>query len=308
MVSIAFSPCGISSFFEICDTNLDGTPLTNPEEIGSRGGGFALSKGVTTEVSTHPSERTEIEIYINGKKVDANTTKTVVTTLLHPLKNKFHVKIMHKLQIPIGSGFGTSAAGALSCALALSHSLGLNLTYNKLASVAHVADVVCQTGLGTVEGLTVGGLVLIVKSGTIGIGLVDRILIQPNLKIIAGSFNPIDKRTILMFPETRSLINELGRETMTQILIEPTLVNFLKSCKDFTLRSGLASTRVKSLILAAEMAGAIGATQNMVGEAVHAVTTLTNLDRVYDAFRSCLPKKNIIISDIDFQGARLLSS
>jgi len=171
-----------------------------------------------------------------------------------------------------------------------------------------VADVVCQTGLGTVAGLTVGGLVLIVKSGAIGIGLVDRIPLPPNLKIVAGSFQPIEKRSILMVPEKRSLINQLGRETLTQILASPTLVNFLKCCKDFTLRAGLASIRVKSLILAAEAAGAIGATQNMIGEAVHAVTTPANLNRVYDAFRNCLPKKNIIISDIDFQGARLLSS
>jgi pantoate kinase len=308
MVSIAFSPCGISSFFEICDTNLDGTPISKPEEVGSRGGGFALSKGVTTEVHMRPSESTEIEIYINEKKVEAITTQTVVNTLLHPLERKFYVKVQHRLEVPIGSGFGTSAAGALSCALALSHGLGLNLTYNKLASVAHVADVVCQTGLGTVAGLTVGGLVLIVKSGTIGIGLVDRIPIPSNLKIVAGSFKPIEKRSVLLSPEKRSLINTLGRETLTQILAEPTLVNFFKSCKAFAFRSGLASKRVKSLILAVEVAGAIGATQNMIGEAVHAVTTLENLDRVYDTFRISLPKRNIIISDIDFQGARLLSS
>lgn len=306
MTSIAFSPCGISSFFEICDTNLDGTPITNPEKVGSRGGGFTLSKGVTAEVHTDPSESTKMEIYINERKVEAKTTKNVVTSLLHSLKNKFHVKVKHRVEVPIGSGFGTSAAGALSCALVLSHAFGLNLTYNKIASVAHVADVVCQTGLGTVAGLTVGFLVLIVKSGTVGIGLVDRIPIPSNLKIIAGSFKPIDKRSVLMVPEKRSLVNKLGRETLTRILAMPNLVNFLKSCKDFTFRSGLASTHVKSLILEAETAGAIGAAQNMVGEAVHAVTTLANLDRVYDAFRLYLPKKKIIISDIDFQGARLL--
>lgn len=308
MVSIAFSPCGISSFFEICDTNIDGTPITTPEKVGSRGGGFALSKGVTTEVHMHPAETTEIEIFINDKKVDANTTKTVVNTLLSTLDTKYSVKVKHRLEVPIGSGFGTSAAGALSSALALSHALGLTWTYNQLARVAHVADVVCQTGLGTVSGLTVGGLVLIVKSGANGIGLVDRIPIPPTLKIVAGSFQPIEKRSVLLSPEKRSLINALGRETLTQILSAPTLVNFLRCCKAFAFRSGLASTCVKSLIVEAESAGAIGATQNMIGEAVHAVTKIEHLERVYDVFRSCLPKKNIIISDIDFQGARLLSS
>jgi pantoate kinase len=169
-----------------------------------------------------------------------------------------------------------------------------------------VADVVCQTGLGTVEGLTVGGLVLVVKSGAIGIGLVDRILIPPDLKIVAGSFQPIDKSSVITSPEKRSLINKLGRETMTRILAAPNLVNFLKCCKDFAFRLGLASEQVKNLIFEAEEAGAIGATQNMIGDAVHSVTTKANLVSVYNAFLTHLPKDNIVVSDIDFQGARLL--
>ncbi len=47
----AFAPAGISSFFEICDTLEDGKPITDPQRIGARGGGFVIEKGVTTEVS-----------------------------------------------------------------------------------------------------------------------------------------------------------------------------------------------------------------------------------------------------------------
>ena len=46
----AFSPAGISSFFEICDRTLEGSLITNLEHVGARGGGFVIEKGVLTEV------------------------------------------------------------------------------------------------------------------------------------------------------------------------------------------------------------------------------------------------------------------
>ena len=51
---------------------------------------------------------------------------------------------------------------------------------------------------------------------------------------------------------------------------------------------------------------AIGAAQNMIGEAVHAVTYPENLDSVYNIFLKYLKKDAVTVSDIDFQGARLL--
>jgi len=45
----AFSPAGISSFFEICDVTADGKPILNPNKVGARGGGFAMEIGVLTE-------------------------------------------------------------------------------------------------------------------------------------------------------------------------------------------------------------------------------------------------------------------
>ena len=53
----AFSPAGISSFFEICDTTKDGNGITDPERIGSRGGGFVIEKGVHTQVEVNEAEK-----------------------------------------------------------------------------------------------------------------------------------------------------------------------------------------------------------------------------------------------------------
>lgn len=306
LVSKAFSPGGISSFFEICDVEKDGSPIKSPERIGSRGGGFATAEGVTTEVRVQPSKETKIRVYINGEMAEAKTTEAMLRLLLKLLKKGYLIEVRHSVIPPIGAGFGTSAAGAYSCGLAFSHALGLDLTQNQIGKMAHVADVVCHTGLGTVEGLMTGGLVLVVKSGAPGIGLVDRIPVPPNLKIVAGSFEPIEKGSIILSPKWKQIVNKLGQETMKRILCNPSLHSFLDACKDFAFNLGLMSDRVKQLIAEAEGAGAIGATQNMIGEAVHAVTTVEDSGAVYDAFKQHLPRSKIIVSDIDFQGGRII--
>lgn len=307
LISRAFSPSGVSSFFEICDREADGTPILDSEKIGARGGGFALSKGVTTEVEVKKSKANRVDVFINGKPApEAKTTQTMARMLLKEAEGNYLITVRHEVEVPIGAGFGTSAAGAFSCGLALSHALGLDLTYNQIGRMAHVAEVLCGTGLGTVEGLMVGGLVLVVKSGAVGIGLVDRIPIASDLRVVAGSFSPIETRSVIFSPEKRPVINKLAQKTMERIMAEPSLENFMQCCEEFAYGAGLASARVSRLIREAKKAGAIGATQNMIGEAIHAVLRDENLDSVYNIFKKHLPGKSIVVSNIDFEGARLI--
>jgi phage/plasmid primase-like uncharacterized protein len=44
----------------------------------------------------------------------------------------------------------------------------------------------------------------------------------------------------------------------------------------------------------------------MIGEAVHAVVHEENVISVAEAFKQTLPSQQVIISKIDFQGARLV--
>lgn len=309
MIEVAFSPSGISSFFEVCTKEKDGTIISNPLKIGSRGGGFALKKGVTTKVLIQKTRlnKNNVEILINDRQApEAKTTKKIINLILENVRKKYDIIVQHIVEVPIGAGFGTSAAGALSCGLALSDALNLPLTYNQIAQAAHIADIVCQTGLGTVEGLTMGGLVLIVESGAVGYGLIDRILIKSDLQIVAGVFKSVKKSSVLLSDEKVKIINALAKKTMSNILKKPDIENFLKNCKSFSFESGLASKRVRKLVEDAEEAGAIGATQNMIGEAVHAITTKNSIDDVYKVFTKHLSKDKIIISNIDFKGARIL--
>ena len=305
--SKAFSPAGISSFFEMCDRTADGKPITNLEQAGARGGGFGIQKGVTTYVNVSEAESSNIQVFINDKVApEAETTKTVVKMLLDKVNQTYDVVVKHKVDIPIGAGFGSSAAGALTTALALSKALGLNLTYNQLGRIAHVAEVKCKTGLGTVGPLMLGGCILTIEPGAPGVAVIDRIPISTDYVIVAGVFGPIPTKEVLSSPERRLAINKWGRKTLEKILSEPSLENFLACCREFAEKTGFATERVRTLMKLADKSGAIGAAQNMVGEAVHALITLENAENVVKTFKRVLPQDKILSSRVDIQGARLL--
>jgi len=303
----AFSPAGISSFFEICDQTPDGKPIVDLERVGARGGGFGLEKGVLTEVNVDESETTSIRVLINGEDFPkAETTKIVAKTLLQKVNKKCAVTVRHRVEVPIGAGFGSSAAGALGTAFALSEALGIHLTYNQLGRIAHVAEVKCRTGLGTVGPLLLGGCIITVEPGAPGYALIDRIPITAEHWIVAGVFKPWPTKEVLASPEKRKRVNKWGRKTVDAILAEPSLENFLRASKEFAVKTGLATERVKRLMTLAEKAGAIGVAQNMVGEAVHALTTQENVEKVTQVFKKVLPNEKVLSGKVDLQGARLL--
>jgi pantoate kinase len=303
----AFSPSGISSFFEICDSTPNGSPISDLEKVGARGGGFGLQKGTTTRVIISSAETNHIRVFINRKEVpEAETTKLVAQMLLEKVDRTYDTIVMHKVDVPIGAGFGSSAAGALTTALALSKTLELSMTYNQLGKLAHVAEVKCKTGLGTVGPLMLGGCVLTLEPGAPGIALLDRIPISTDHVVVVGVFGPTPTKEVLSSSEKRGQVNKYGRKTLEDILSEPSLENFLACCLSFAEKTSFLTPRLRGLVKLAEKAGVIGAAQNMVGEAIHAVTTSENVENVVDAFKQALPKEKIIVARVDTQGARLV--
>jgi pantoate kinase len=280
--------------------------IANPEQIGARGGGFALNKGVSTEVIVTKAEEKHVRVFINGKcSPEAETSKSVVELLTAKLSEDYEIKIRHCVEVPIGAGFGSSAAGALGAALALNKALSLHLTYNQLGTLAHIAEVKCRTGLGTVGPLMFGGCGLTIEPGAPGLSHLDRIPVSPDHRIIAGTFRPYATRKLLASQERRKKINECGRKTLRKILTKPSLENFMVACKQFAVGTGFVTKRVQNLMELSEKAGAIGAAQNMLGEAVHALVTVDKMESVHDAFRKLLPEEKIIMGKIDLHGARI---
>jgi len=304
----AFAPGAISCFFEIHNTTPDGKPITDLERVGARGGGFGLQSGVHTKVTVEEANANSIQVFINSQPAkEAKTTQRVIQTILNQISKKYAVTVEHRIEVPIGIGFGTSAGGALTAGLALKEALNLPLTYNQIGKIAHVSEIQCQTGLGTVSSLTVGGgLILVTEPGAPGICQIDRIPISPDYFVVAGFYNSKIPKTVLSSPERKLQINRYGKKTLEAILAEPSLENFLASCWDFAQNAGFATDNVRQLVRLAKDAGAVGATQNMIGEAVHAVVLEENALSVAEAFKQVLPNEKILVARIDFQGARLV--
>ena len=150
----SFCPAHITGFFTIKDAS------ENPLQAGSLGAGFCIDRGTFTAVRRRRF-RSESAVRINGRRVSAPVSlKTAELFFAAAEISPEPLEIKHRVKVPQGAGFGTSGAGALSLALALNRLYGSPLNEDQTAGVAHTADVLCRTGLGTVVGEQRGGFEL----------------------------------------------------------------------------------------------------------------------------------------------------
>lgn len=254
--SRAFAPAHISGIF-IIDIKKD------PIHSGSMGAGICLEDGAVTTV--HPVEKTEkTTININGEVNHATTTLSAIKLL-----TKKPVLVETTLSVPIGAGFGASAAGALSTALAMNKILSLNMTFNDLAKAAHVAEVKNRTGLGDVAGMTCGGIDIRKHAGIPPIGSLDSIPCSDEI-ISWVCFGEISTKSVLSDDIKKKSINKAGRLRLKELLKKPTIDNFfIQSCA-FAKEIDLMSPQVRDAIEAVEAAGGI-ASQAMLGNTVFAI-------------------------------------
>jgi len=303
----AFSPAGISSFFEIRDKRPDGRPFRNPARAGARGGGLVTSRGIVTRIRLRPASRSRISIRIDGKVApEARTSLSTISELLRLSGQNYEVTAEHRVSVPIGSGYGASAAGALSAALAFSEAADLGMSMNQIGTVVHLAEIANGTGLGTVGPLLTGGFVITKKSGGPGIAVIDRLSVSQRLKVVSACFGPISTKAALRSSSLRKKVNRLGNSTFRSIVKDPRPYTFMKASKAFAYGLGLMTARTARLIELMETSGAVGATQNMLGQAAHAVAEEDMANTVLRNVKKRFPEARTFTCDLDFTGARLL--
>ena len=208
--------------------------------------------------------------------------------------------------MPIGAGYGTSAAGALSTALAINEALELGMTFDELGFYAHVAEIRCKTGLGTVGPQMVGGCIIQREGGPPGLCKIDQIPINRSYRIVSGYIGPISTSMVLSSAALYKIIGSEGRKTMQTILSNPTLGNFLTKSEEFASNIGLMTAKIRQLIKITKKNGAVGATQNMLGEAFHGVIDVQQAPDILHALNSHDPMIKFFSTAIDFEGARLV--
>ena len=295
-----FAPSHITGFFEIIDNQ-------DPLKRGSRGAGVAMDKGVVTNlqiIEGSLSDNMGVNVKINGEEDAKNASITFKT--LELMDREFDVlsildgrmvKIDHELEVPIGAGFGTSAACALGTALALSKILELEITFNKAASVAHLAEIEMESGLGDVVAEVNGGITLRLKEGAPGVAVTDKMILncpEKDLYVICKSLGGIETSEIIGNRNHKRRINSTGRNMLNTLLKRPDPETFLKLSKRFAMDTRLLSKEVNDIINILEEE-TIGASMAMLGNTAFALSETPDTT-----------VEDVIITRIDSYGCRFV--
>jgi pantoate kinase len=143
--AVAFSPGHISGFFRRVEGN-------DPRTTGSVGAGVVIDEGVRSTVV--PAAETSVRVIRQGH---ATAGSPPVEYALERLG--VTAGITTECLLPIGAGFGLSAAALLSTLTAVNHLFDLDLAADEVAARAHEAEVLHRTGLGDVAASQAGGVV-----------------------------------------------------------------------------------------------------------------------------------------------------
>ena len=238
----AFAPGHLTGLFQICIEGDD------PLRWGARGSGVSITRGVLTHVTIEPSDHPSYDIYINDElMIDAHVSENVLSKYQSYINEPMKITINHTITTPITAGFGSSGGGALSLSLALNEAIDAGLTRVEAAQLAHVAEIECKTGLGSVFAADNGGFGVLYKPGAPGIG--EGVLMEDTtgLAVVYVYYGPIHTKSALSNPELVRKINQLGGSYVDELHRELTPKRFMYYSRKFTDHIGLATPRIRDL-------------------------------------------------------------
>ena len=229
MSNSIFVPGHITGFFTIENHEVS---LKN----GSCGAGFLLSKGVKTTIESSD----ELDIDVN------QGDDTVISEVLRIMEIEANFKITQDIQLPIGAGFGTSAASALSLTMAINDYLDLGYSIDLCGQIAHMAEVSLGAGLGDVIAQTGRGMVLRTSPGAPGVGEIKSF--EHDVAIAWKTFSGIDTASVIRDPDKNQLLSDVGLKYLEFFEEKPSLRNFLDFSYRFASETNLMSDEVKGLV------------------------------------------------------------
>jgi pantoate kinase len=205
----------------------------------------------------------------------------------------YEIKVHTSHSLPIGQGFGLSAAGALSAASALRAAINSTLT-NRLAgqstprslltedaavAAAHCAEVELLTGLGDVVAEAVGGIPIRVKAGAPPHCELQQLwefqknTVDTNLEIVLCVLDaPRPTHTILSNSMLREKICRYGKLCLQKLLEQPALENMFSLANSFAKKTGLLTDAAAAALAAVKRARGMGA-MALLGNAIFALSS-----------------------------------
>jgi pantoate kinase len=239
------------------------TGARDPRARGSVGAGLVLELGVHAEArwAADGVDRVSVRGRRPGpfpisedaaRRVKGDRVGTLTVDLVH--------------ELPIGQGFGMSAAGALATATAVARAVGADLS--KAHETAHLADLFGGGGLGGVAAILGGGLEIRERAGVPPWGEVRRISF-PRRLFVAVAGRPLPSPSLLRDPKFLARVESAAAEGLRSLNDHPTPSRFLRESEQFTDRLALAPPALRSAIDELRRTGAsVG--QAMFGRALFA--------------------------------------
>ena len=292
----AFSPAHITGFFK---AELE---EKEPNQLGSLGAGFSIQKGVKTTVNVRSKTKHDINNYeITVKGFNTGDIRVSEYVLNEFLVDGKYFDVTHEIDVPVGYGFGCSAAVAFSLAIALNDSLKCGYTKTKVAQIAHKAEINCQTGLGDVLASYHGGFEIRTKSGAPGIGEVQKIIPKEKLDVMIICFNPISTKKFLK--EKISSINGLGGKMVDKLVQSQDIDEFQDMSIKFAKYIHVITPKMKKVIKELHDNG-IKCGIALFGETIFSLVTKDKRQKALEILEK-YDDGIIITSRIDNSGARL---
>jgi pantoate kinase len=199
----AFAPGHVSGLFAVHDED------PNPLKRGSRGAGWSLQHGAygTVELASATVIRME------GDEADAPVTRSALAFLAPD--QGFSVDL--HVELPLGQGFGMSAAGTLAACLAAANLL--DLAPEEALQATHRAELAHGTGLGDAVGSWFGNGEVRIRPGCPPEGWAMRVEAPEQtgfLFCVLG--DPVATASIIRNPEWKATTRKHGDAAVDRLL------------------------------------------------------------------------------------------
>jgi pantoate kinase len=284
----AFCPGHVTGFFSIEDSG------SNTLERGSRGAGFCIDRGAIADVDVTEGSGS-VHINLNGKGAEVPVTRSAVRRLLPCDKD---VKINIKLSMPVGQGFGMSAAGTFAACLALATQMGENEPHRKALEATHTAEVEHRTGLGDAVAQSLGGFVIREAPGIPPHGKVHNFQMPYDEVVLCVLGEGVSTPEIIADDGKRRAILKVGRRCMEDINVDHGPDDFVGLSKRFATESGLMTGLMDRALATIEDFGE--GSMVMLGNAIFAFGNVGALEE------SLKPFGRVVACGISKTGARVI--
>lgn len=227
---------------------------------GSTGAGIVISRGVLARA--RPADRTTIGVFFtdaSGQREQVADESLLLRSALE--RAGVTAAVTTECDLPIGAGFGLSAAALLATLTAVNSLYGRGMDERQIALIAHETEILHRTGLGDVVSCRGGGMVVRTVAG---IDAPVHRYLNLDEPVCAISFGPIHT------PRVLGSTVQMGKVAAAYPPGEPyTVEAFFARCRSFAEKSGLITPEVREVLDACDRREVL-AGMTMLGNGVFA--------------------------------------